>query len=106
MTEKVKPIGRLDADAFMALVREYDLRHRRLAYQLLGDRERMDDALQDAYARAFRALPLPRRRVGGELALPNHLQRVPRRAAPVGSAERGFARGMARSGSASPRSGR
>ena len=57
MTEKVRPIGDLDADAFLSLVREFDLRHRRLAFRLLGDRDRMDDVLQEAYARAFRALP-------------------------------------------------
>lgn len=57
MTEKVRPIGDLDADAFMSLVREFDLRHRRLAFRLLNDRDRMDDVLQEAYARAFRALP-------------------------------------------------
>jgi RNA polymerase sigma-70 factor (ECF subfamily) len=56
-SEDVTPVGRLDADAFVALLRDYDLRHRRLAFRLLGDRERMDDVLQEAYARAFRALP-------------------------------------------------
>jgi RNA polymerase sigma-70 factor (ECF subfamily) len=57
VTEEIKPIGRLDAEAFLSLVREFDLRHRRLAFRLLGDRDRMDDVLQEAYARAFRALP-------------------------------------------------
>ena len=57
MTQEIKPVGRLDADAFLSLVREFDLRHRRLAFRLLGDRDRMDDVLQEAYARAFRALP-------------------------------------------------
>jgi RNA polymerase sigma-70 factor (ECF subfamily) len=56
-TEEIRPVGRLDADAFAVLLRDYDLRHRRLAFRLLGDRERMDDVLQEAYARAFRALP-------------------------------------------------
>lgn len=57
MTERRRPVERVDADGFLALIREHDLRHRRLAYRLLGDRDRMDDVLQDAYARAFRALP-------------------------------------------------
>jgi len=47
-----------DRDAFVAVLRAYDDRLRALAYKLLGgDRDRMDDALQEAYARAFRALP-------------------------------------------------
>jgi RNA polymerase sigma-70 factor (ECF subfamily) len=47
-----------DRDAFTALVRQHDDRLRALAYQLLGgDRNAMDDALQEAYLRAFRALP-------------------------------------------------
>ena len=33
-----------------------------LAYRLLGDRDRMDDALQEAYVKAFRALPRFQRR--------------------------------------------
>jgi RNA polymerase sigma-70 factor, ECF subfamily len=47
-----------DRDAFTAHVRQHDGRLRALAYQLLGgDRNAMDDALQEAYLRAFRALP-------------------------------------------------
>jgi RNA polymerase sigma-70 factor (ECF subfamily) len=46
-----------DHDAFAAVVRLYDLRLRGLAYRVLGDRDGMDDALQEAYVRAFRALP-------------------------------------------------
>lgn len=57
MTKEIRTIGRLDADAFISVVREYDLQHRRLAFRLLGDRDRMDDVLQDAYSKAFRALP-------------------------------------------------
>jgi RNA polymerase sigma-70 factor (ECF subfamily) len=46
-----------DRAAFTALVRRHDPRLRGLAYRLLaGDRDRMDDALQDAYLRAFAAL--------------------------------------------------
>jgi RNA polymerase sigma-70 factor (ECF subfamily) len=48
---------RLDADAFVALVERHDVSHRRLAFRLLGSSERMDDVLQEAYVRAFRALP-------------------------------------------------
>jgi RNA polymerase sigma-70 factor, ECF subfamily len=46
-----------DEAAFAALVRHYDAGLRRLAYRLLGDRVRMDDALQEAYLSAYRALP-------------------------------------------------
>ena len=46
----------------MVLVRDHDDRMRGLAYKLLGgDRERMDDALQDVYLRAFAAFPRFRR---------------------------------------------
>ncbi len=46
-----------DDEAFAAVVYAYDRRLRGLAYRILGDRDRMDDALQEAYVRAFRALP-------------------------------------------------
>jgi RNA polymerase sigma-70 factor (ECF subfamily) len=46
-----------DGAAFAALVRHYDEGLRALAFRLVGDRDRMDDAMQDAYLRAFRALP-------------------------------------------------
>jgi RNA polymerase sigma-70 factor (ECF subfamily) len=46
-----------DEQAFAALVRHYDEGLRALAYRLLGDRSRMDDALQEAYVNAYRALP-------------------------------------------------
>jgi RNA polymerase sigma-70 factor, ECF subfamily len=46
-----------DHEAFAAVVRLYDAKLRGLAFRLLGDRDRMDDALQEAYVRAFRALP-------------------------------------------------
>ena len=46
-----------DRDSFGALLRKHDARMRGLAYKLLGgDRHRMDDALQEAYVRAYRAL--------------------------------------------------
>lgn len=46
-----------DHEAFAAVVRLYDAKLRGLAFRVLGDRDRMDDALQEAYVRAFRALP-------------------------------------------------
>jgi RNA polymerase sigma-70 factor (ECF subfamily) len=46
-----------DHEAFTAVVRLYDRRLRGLAYRVLGDPDGMDDALQEAYVRAFRALP-------------------------------------------------
>jgi RNA polymerase sigma-70 factor (ECF subfamily) len=46
-----------DHDAFAAVVGLYDRRLRGIAFRVLGDRDRMDDALQEAYLRAFRALP-------------------------------------------------
>jgi RNA polymerase sigma-70 factor (ECF subfamily) len=45
-----------DQDAFALLVRHYDHDLRALAYRLLGDPDRMDDALQEAYVKAFRSL--------------------------------------------------
>jgi RNA polymerase sigma-70 factor (ECF subfamily) len=72
VSEEITPLGRLDADAFVLLLREFDLRHRRLAYRLLGDRDRMDDVLQDAYSRAFRALP----GFGGRAGLGTWLYRI------------------------------
>ncbi|MGI8791686.1 MAG: RNA polymerase sigma factor [Acidimicrobiales bacterium] len=46
-----------DAQAFAEMVRHYDRRLRAVAYRLLGDRSSMDDALQEAYVKAYRALP-------------------------------------------------
>ena len=46
-----------DGNAFIGLVRHHDAGLRALAFRLLGDRDRMDDVLQETYARAFRALP-------------------------------------------------
>jgi len=46
-----------DRQAFTEVVRHYDHRLRAVAYRLLGDRAAMDDALQEAYVKAFRALP-------------------------------------------------
>lgn len=46
-----------DPQAFWALIEPYDRRLRALAYRVTGDADRMDDALQEAYVRAFRSLP-------------------------------------------------
>jgi RNA polymerase sigma-70 factor (ECF subfamily) len=46
-----------DSSAFAEVIRHYDPGLRALAYRLLGDRDRMDDALQEAYVNAYRALP-------------------------------------------------
>ena len=46
-----------DRAAFDELVRRHDARMRGLAYKLMADRHRMDDALQEAYLKAYRALP-------------------------------------------------
>jgi RNA polymerase sigma-70 factor, ECF subfamily len=45
-----------DQDAFALLVKHYDPGLRILAYRLLRDPDRMDDALQEAYLKAFRSL--------------------------------------------------
>lgn len=46
-----------DQEAFATVIRHYDPGLRALAYRLLGDRDRMDDVLQEAYVKAYRALP-------------------------------------------------
>ncbi len=61
-----------DQDAFAALVRHYDHGLRALAYRLLGDRDRMDDVLQEAYMKAYRGLPKFR----GEAAVGTWLYRI------------------------------
>lgn len=45
---------------FLELVAPHDRRLRALAYRLLGSAEHMDDALQEAYLRAYRSLDLLR----------------------------------------------
>ncbi len=45
-----------ETDRFMALVQRHDDGLRRLAFRLLGRREAMEDALQDAYLKAFQSL--------------------------------------------------
>ena len=61
-----------DADRFAHLVAEHDRPLRALAFRLLGDRQAMDDVLQEAYAKAFRALPQFR----GESATGTWLYRI------------------------------
>jgi RNA polymerase sigma-70 factor, ECF subfamily len=61
-----------DERAFAALVRHYDPGLRALAYRLLGDRARMDDALQETYVNAYRALP----RFRGDSSLGTWLYRI------------------------------
>ena len=54
-------------DAFTELVRRYDDRLRALAFSLLRDRNRMDDVLQDAYVKAFRAMPTFTGKAGADI---------------------------------------
>jgi RNA polymerase sigma-70 factor, ECF subfamily len=54
--ETLERARRGDADAFMELIKPFDREHRALAYGILGDRHRMDDALQEAYLKAYRGL--------------------------------------------------
>lgn len=61
-----------DHRAFAQIVDHNDHRLRGLAYRLLGDRDRMDDVLQEAYVKAFRSLP----RFKGESTLGTWLYRV------------------------------
>ena len=50
-----------DQHAFTDLVQRYDARLRGVAYKLLGDRHRMEDAMQEAYLAAYRSLDRFRR---------------------------------------------
>jgi RNA polymerase sigma-70 factor (ECF subfamily) len=61
-----------DHEAFAIVVRHYDPQLRALAYRLLGSRDPMDDALQEAYVNAFRALP----RFRGQSQLGTWLHRI------------------------------
>lgn len=61
-----------DSEAFAALVRHYDAGLRAVVYRLLGDRDRMDDVLQEAYVKAYRALP----GFGGRAAVGTWLYRI------------------------------
>jgi RNA polymerase sigma-70 factor (ECF subfamily) len=68
----VKRARRGSDEAFAAIVEHYDPGLRALAFRLLGDRGRMDDVLQEAYLRAYRALP----RFGGRSKLGTWLYRI------------------------------
>src|SRR4029453_5950133 len=68
----IEQAKRGDERAFEAIVRHYDSGLRALAYRLLGDTQRMDEALQNAYLKAFRALP----RFRGESKLSTWLYRI------------------------------
>jgi RNA polymerase sigma-70 factor (ECF subfamily) len=61
-----------DAEAFWSLVQPHDRALRALAYRLVGDRHLMDDVLQEAYLKAFRAFPSLR----GREALGTWLRRI------------------------------
>lgn len=65
-------VRRLDGEAFVELIERHDVSHRRLAFRLLGDSGHMDDVLQEAYVRAFRALPSFR----GDSSLETWLYRI------------------------------
>jgi RNA polymerase sigma-70 factor (ECF subfamily) len=45
-----------DNIAFIEIVRRYDCELRRLAFRLLGDRDAMDDVLQEDYLKAFASI--------------------------------------------------
>ncbi len=61
-----------DPVAFTALIRLYDEQLRAYAYRILGDRTAMDDALQNAYLNAFRAI----RRFRGDASFKNWMFRI------------------------------
>ncbi|MGQ0434307.1 MAG: RNA polymerase sigma factor, partial [Microthrixaceae bacterium] len=62
--ELVEVARRGDRPAFAELLRRHDDRMRGLAFRLLADRHAMDDALQEAYLKAYRGLD--RFRPGGD----------------------------------------
>ncbi len=61
-----------DVDAFYSLISRHDRGLRGLAYRLLGNQDAMDDALQESYLKAFRALP----RFSGNSAFKSWLFRI------------------------------
>jgi RNA polymerase sigma-70 factor, ECF subfamily len=61
-----------DQEAFAAVIRHYDPGLRALAFRLLGDRDVMDDVLQEAYVKAFKGLP----RFRGDAKLGTWLYRI------------------------------
>lgn len=85
-----------DRDAFAVVLHRHDSKLRALAFKLLGgDQHRMDDAMQEAYVRAYRALPRFRRDadLGSWLyritynACIDELRRAKHRPAPVDTGE-------------------
>ena len=104
---RVGATGDSRRDAFTALVRRHDARLRGLAAKLLaGDRSRVDDVLQEAYVRAYRALPDFRGEadLGSWLyritynACIDELRRAKRRPHPVDTATPGWDRPTAEAG--------
>ncbi|MDO8189497.1 sigma-70 family RNA polymerase sigma factor [Conexibacter sp. JD483] len=61
-----------DPAAFETLIEPHDRQLRRLAFRMLGDRGAMDDALQEAYVKAYRSLP----RFAGDAAFGTWLYRI------------------------------
>jgi RNA polymerase sigma-70 factor (ECF subfamily) len=70
--QTVRAARRGDAEAFVRLLKHYDVRLRALALRLLRDPVLMDDALQDAALKAYRSLPGFR----GESAVGTWLYRI------------------------------
>lgn len=66
------PVDLLDADAFVAMLKEHDRLLRSLVYRLMGDRDVMDDVLQEVYIKAFRA----RTSFRGEASVATWLYRI------------------------------
>jgi RNA polymerase sigma-70 factor (ECF subfamily) len=61
-----------DQVAFTALIRSYDSQLRAYAYRILRDRDLMEDALQNAYLSAFRAIG----RFRGDASFKNWMYRI------------------------------
>ena len=61
-----------DARAFADIVRHYEYRMRVMAYRVVGTQEAMEDALQESFLKAYRALP----RFRGDSALGTWLCRI------------------------------
>ena len=77
-----------DPDAFLALVRSHDRPLRALVYRLVGDRDVMDDVLQETYLRAYRG----RAAFRGEAGIGTWLHRIAYNAAMDELRRRGRAR--------------
>lgn len=61
-----------DTEAFMLILDSHDRMLRSLAFRILGDRDQMDDVLQDVALKAFKALPKFR----GDSSLATWLYRI------------------------------